>query len=31
MANVMLSLMHRLGVDDAMSFGDSSGEFALGV
>jgi hypothetical protein len=31
MANVMLSLMHRLGVDDAMSFGDSSGEFALSV
>jgi hypothetical protein len=31
MANVFLSLMHKLGVNDAMSFGDSSGEFALGV
>jgi hypothetical protein len=29
MANVMLSLMHRLGLDDIRSFGDSTGEFAL--
>ena len=29
MANAMLSLMHRLGLDDVKSFGDSSGEFAL--
>jgi hypothetical protein len=29
MANVMLSLMHRLGLDDVASFGDSTGEFAL--
>jgi hypothetical protein len=31
MANVFLSLMHKLGVNDAMSFGDSSGEFALSL
>ncbi len=30
MANVMLSLMHKLGLDDA-SFGDSTGEFPLTV
>jgi hypothetical protein len=29
MANVMLSLMHRLGMDDVASFGDSTGEFPL--
>jgi hypothetical protein len=29
MANVFLTLMHKLGVDDVKSFGDSSGEFAL--
>jgi len=29
MANVMLSLLHKLGLDDMKSFGDSSGEFAL--
>jgi hypothetical protein len=29
MANVFLSLMHKMGVDDIRSFGDSSGEFAL--
>ncbi len=29
MANVMLSLMHRLGMDDLKSFGDSSGEFSF--
>ncbi|MEO7084909.1 MAG: DUF1552 domain-containing protein [Gemmatimonadaceae bacterium] len=29
MANVFLSLMHKMGVDDLKSFGDSSGEFAL--
>ena len=31
MANVMLSLMHKLGRTDIRSFGDSSGEFALTV
>jgi hypothetical protein len=30
MANVMLSLMHRLGMDDLKNFGDSTGEFPLG-
>jgi hypothetical protein len=29
MANVMLSLLHRLGFDDLTSFGDSTGEFSL--
>jgi len=29
MANVMLSLMHKLGLDDIASFGDSTGEFSL--
>jgi hypothetical protein len=29
MANAMLSLMHRLGMDDLRSFGDSTGEFAF--
>ena len=29
MANVMLTLLHILGVDDVKSFGDSTGEFAL--
>ena len=29
MANVMLSLMHRLGMDDLESFGDSTGEFSF--
>jgi hypothetical protein len=29
LANVMLSLLHRLGLDDMESFGDSTGEFAL--
>jgi hypothetical protein len=29
MANVMLSLMHRLGMEDVPSFGDSTGEFPL--
>jgi hypothetical protein len=29
MANVMLTLMHRMGMDDVKSFGDSSGEFAF--
>jgi len=27
MANAMLSLMHKLGMDDLKSFGDSTGEF----
>jgi hypothetical protein len=31
MANVMLSLLHKLGLDDMKSFGDSTGEFALSV
>ncbi len=31
MANVMLSLLHRMGRDDVRSFGDSTGEFALSV
>jgi hypothetical protein len=29
MANVMLSVMHKLGMDDMKSFGDSTGVFAL--
>ena len=29
MANVMLDLMHRLGMDDLEAFGDSSGPFSL--
>ncbi len=29
MANVMLSLLHKLGVDDVSSFGDSTGEFSF--
>jgi hypothetical protein len=29
MANVMLTLMHQLGLDDMKSFGDSTGEFSL--
>lgn len=29
MANAMLSLMHKLGMDDVESFGDSTGEFSL--
>ena len=29
MANVMLTLMHRLGLDDVKTFGDSTGEFSL--
>ena len=29
MANVMLSLMHKLGFDDRESFGDSTGAFSL--
>jgi hypothetical protein len=29
MANVMLTLMHRLGLDDLPSFGDSTGEFSF--
>ncbi|HEU4997124.1 MAG TPA: DUF1552 domain-containing protein [Gemmatimonadaceae bacterium] len=31
MANVMLTLMHRLGLDDVKGFGDSTGEFALSL
>ena len=29
MANVMLTLMHKLGVEDVTTFGDSTGEFAF--
>jgi hypothetical protein len=29
MANVMLSLMHRIGLEDKVSFGDSTGEFSF--
>ena len=29
MANVMLTLMHKLGLDDVKTFGDSTGEFAF--
>jgi len=29
MANVMLSVMHKLGMDDIQSFGDSTGEFSF--
>jgi len=29
LANVMLTLLHELGLDDLESFGDSTGEFAL--
>jgi hypothetical protein len=29
MANVFLSVMHNLGLDDVKSFGDSTGEFSL--
>ena len=31
MANVMLSLLHSLGLDDMKNFGDSSGEFSLSM
>ena len=31
MANVMLTLMHKLGLDTVPGFGDSTGEFALSV
>jgi hypothetical protein len=29
MANVMLTLIHKLGLDDVKTFGDSTGEFSL--
>ena len=29
MANVMLDLIHRLGVEDVERFGDSTGAFSL--
>jgi hypothetical protein len=29
MANVMLTLMHRLGLENMTSFGDSTGEFSF--
>ncbi len=31
MANVMLSLLHKLGLEDMESFGDSNGEFSFAV
>lgn len=31
LANVMLTLMHKLGLDDVDSFGDSTGEFPLTI
>jgi hypothetical protein len=31
MANVMLSLMHKLGMDDVEEFGNSTGDFSLNV
>jgi hypothetical protein len=31
MANVFLTLLHKLGMDDIKSFGDSTDEFALNV
>ena len=31
MANVMLTLMHKLGLDNVPGFGDSTGEFALSL
>ena len=31
MANAMLSLLHRLGLEDLESFGDSTGEFSLSM
>ncbi len=31
MANVMLSLLHKLGMDDMKNFGDSTGEFSFSV
>jgi len=31
MANVMLSLMHKLGLDDMESFGNSTGEYSLTI
>ena len=31
MANVFLTLMHRMGMDHVKSFGDSTGEFAVSV
>jgi hypothetical protein len=30
MANAMLSVMHKLGMDDVQSFGDSTGDLSLG-
>ena len=31
LANVMLTLLHKLGIDDVESFGDSTGEFPMTV
>jgi chitinase len=31
MANAMLSLIHKLGMDDLDSFGDSTGELSFGA
>jgi len=29
LANVMLSMLHKLGLDEMQAFGDSTGEFDL--
>ena len=31
MANPMLSLMHKLGLDDKTQFGDATGDFSFNV
>jgi hypothetical protein len=31
MANVMLTVMHRIGLTEIEQFGDSTGEFALSL
>jgi len=31
MANVMLTLLHNLGLEDMKTFGDSTGEFSLSM
>jgi hypothetical protein len=31
MANVFLTLLHKLGLDDLRSFGDSTGEYSITV
>jgi hypothetical protein len=31
MANAMLTLMHKLGLEDMQSFGDSTGTYSLTI